>query len=150
METRGESVFAARNTIDGLLVTSGHSFFPYTSCGEGEDPGAHIDIFFGRKILAEEVQIFLRSDFPHDNYWQKGRLAFSDGTALPVTLQKTGLCQSVMLPKPIETEWVRLSDLKKDDADPSPFPTPQTYMALRFLPYYRHPGLLQAYYNSRN
>lgn len=54
--------------------------------------------------MAEEVQIFLRSDFPHDNYWQKGLLAFSDGTALPVTLQKTGLCQSVMLPKPIETE----------------------------------------------
>lgn len=122
VETRGESVFAARNTIDGLLITSGHGFFPYTSWGEGEDPDAHIDIFFGRKILAEEVQIFLRSDFPHDNYWQKGVLAFSDGTALPVTLQKTGLCQSIILPKPAETEWVRLSDLKKDTADPSPFP----------------------------
>lgn len=122
VETRGESVFAARNTIDGLLVTQGHGFFPYTSWGEGEDADAHIDIFFGRKILAEEVQIFLRSDFPHDNYWKEGLLTFSDGSSLPITLQKTGKCQSIFLPEPLETEWVRLSHLKKDPADPSPFP----------------------------
>lgn len=122
IETRGESVFAARNTIDGLLITSGHGFFPYTSWGEGEDADAHIDIFFGRKILAEEVQIFLRADFPHDNYWQEGLLSFSDGTLLPIKLQKTGICQSFLLPTPLETEWVRLSDLKKDSTDPSPFP----------------------------
>lgn len=122
IETRGESVFAARNTIDGLLITPGHGFFPYTSWGEGEDADAHIDIFFGRRVLAEEVQIFLRADFPHDNYWQKGLLTFSDGTLLPIELQKNGRCQSFPLPKPLETEWVRLSNLKKDSADPSPFP----------------------------
>lgn len=122
VETRGESVFAAHNTIDGLLVTQGHGFFPYTSWGEGEDADAHIDIFFGRKILAEEVQIFLRSDFPHDNYWKEGQLTFSDGSSQSIRLQKTGLCQAVVLQKPIETEWVRLSHLRKDAADPSPFP----------------------------
>lgn len=122
VETRGESVFAARNTIDGLLITQGHGFFPYTSWGEGEDADAHIDIYFGRKILAEEVHIFLRSDFPHDNYWQEGLLTFSDGSTLSVTLWKTGECQSIFLPKPLETEWVRLSHLKKDNTDPSPFP----------------------------
>lgn len=122
VETRGESVFAARNTIDGLLITSGHGFFPYTSWGEGEDADAHIDIFFGRKVLAEEVQIFLRSDFPHDNYWREGLLTFSDGSSLPISLQKTGACQSIPLLKAIETEWVRLSHLKKDPDDPSPFP----------------------------
>ena len=122
IETRGESVFAARNTIDGLLIAPGHGFWPYTSWGEGEDAGAHIDIFFGRKVLVDEIQIFLRADFPHDNYWQKALLTFSDETSLPVTLQKTGLCQSVMLPDPLKTEWVRLSDLKKDSSDPSPFP----------------------------
>ena len=122
IETRGESVFAARNTIDGLLIAPGHGFWPYTSWGEGEDAGAHIDIFFGRKVLADEVQIFLRADFPHDNYWQEALLTFSDGSTLPVTLQKTGLCQSIVLPKPLETEWVRLSNLKKDSSDPSPFP----------------------------
>lgn len=35
VETGGESVFAARNTIDGLLVTQGHGFFPYTSWERG-------------------------------------------------------------------------------------------------------------------
>ncbi len=122
IETRGESVFAARNTIDGLLIAPGHGFWPYTSWGEGEDAGAHIDIFFGRRVLAEEIQFFLRADFPHDNYWQEALLTFSDGSTYPVRLQKTGLCQSIVLPEPLETEWVRLSDLKKDISDPSPFP----------------------------
>ncbi len=122
VETRGESVFAGRNTIDGLLITSGHGFWPHTSWGEGEDPDAHITIWFGKTVSVDEVQIFLRSDFPHDNYWQSAALAFSDGYELPISLNKTGECQSFRLTESHQTEWVRLKDLRKDPTDPSPFP----------------------------
>lgn len=122
VETRGESVFAARNTIDGLIITSGHGFWPHTSWGEGEDSDAEIAIWFGRKVLAEEVQVFIRSDFPHDNYWQEALLCFSDGHEETIHLQKTGACQSFVLAEPRVTEWVKMKKFKKDENDPSPFP----------------------------
>lgn len=122
IETRGESVFAARNTIDGLLLTSGHGFWPYTSWGEGEDPDAEIVIWFGRDVLVDGVQVFLRSDFPHDNYWKEALLTFSDGYELPIRLEKTGGCQSFSLDQEHEVTWVKMRKFKKDENDPSPFP----------------------------
>ena len=122
VETRGESVFAARNTIDGLIITSGHGFWPHTSWGDGEDPNAEIMISFGRKVLAEEVQVFLRSDFPHDNYWQEAVLCFSDGYEETIHMEKTGACQSFMLKEPRVIEWVKMKNFRKDENDPSPFP----------------------------
>ncbi|HAG69387.1 MAG TPA: carbohydrate-binding protein [Lachnospiraceae bacterium] len=122
VETRGESVFAARNTIDGLFITPGHGFYPYTSWGCGMDPDAHIDIFFGREVLADEIHIFLRSDFPHDNHWVSGILSFSDESFMEIQFEKTGKCQVFRPKAPVRTEWVRLGALKKDPSDPSPFP----------------------------
>ena len=122
IETRGESVFAARNTIDGIFITPGHGYYPYTSWGCGQDADAHIDILFGRTVLAEEIHIFLRSDFPHDNHWVSGLLTFSDGTTKKIAFEKTGKCQIFKLDRPIATEWVRLGELRKDETDPSPFP----------------------------
>ena len=122
VETRGESVFAARNTIDGLIITPGHGFWPYTSWGEGEDSDAEIVIWFGRTVLAEEVQVFLRSDFPHDNYWKEALLCFSDGCEEVIHMEKTGACQSFVLSEPRKVEWVKMRKFKKDENDPSPFP----------------------------
>lgn len=121
VETRGEAVFAARNTIDGMTETAGHGIWPFTSWGEGEDPDARIRIDFGRMVQAEEVQIFLRADFPHDNYWKTAELEFSDGTSIPVFLEKTGDAQHVPLGD-IRTEWIVMKNLVKDEEDPSPFP----------------------------
>ena len=122
IETRGESVFAARNTIDGLLITPGHGFWPYTSWGDGEDPNAEITIWFGRKVAADEVQIFIRSDFPHDNHWTDAVIEFSDGWEMPIHLEKTGACQRFPLSEQHLTEWVKMKKLQKDPQDPSPFP----------------------------
>lgn len=122
VETRGESVFAARNTIDGLIITPGHGFWPYTSWGEGEDSDAEIVIWFGRKVQAEEVQVFIRSDFPHDNYWKEALLCFSDGSEQVIHLEKNGNCQSFLLEEPKVVEWVKMKKFKKDENDPSPFP----------------------------
>lgn len=122
VETRGESVFAARNTIDGLIISQGHGFWPYTSWGEGEDPNAEITIWFGRSVLADEIQIFLRSDFPHDNYWKEAVLTFSDCYGLPICLEKTGACQSFPFDREHEISWVKMQKFQRDPDDPSPFP----------------------------
>ena len=50
--------------IDGLIITPGHGFWPYTSWGEGEDSDAEIVIWFGRKVQAEEVQVFIKEFLP--------------------------------------------------------------------------------------
>lgn len=121
VETRGESVFAARNTIDGLMETNMHGEWPYTSWGEGEDPNAWIQIEFGREVEIDEVRIYLRSDFPHDNYWQEVTLELENSADIPVKLEKTGDMQRVLL-KPHRSSWIRMKNLKKDLNDPSPFP----------------------------
>ncbi|MBR2274835.1 MAG: hypothetical protein IJ873_02050 [Lachnospiraceae bacterium] len=121
VETRGEAIFAARNTIDGVLITPGHGFYPFTSWGNANDPASHIDLWFGRKVCVDEVHLFLRSDFPHDNYWKNATLSFDGGITKEITLEKTGNCQAIVLDTPIVTESVRLGSLVKDENEPSPF-----------------------------
>ena len=55
VETRGEAIFAARNTIDGVLITPGHGFYPFTSWGNANDPASHIDLWFGRKVYVGRI-----------------------------------------------------------------------------------------------
>ena len=121
VETRGEDIFAARNAIDGLIIPSGHGFWPYTSWGNGGDPDAHIDIHFGRKVLIEELGIFLRADFPHDTCWKSGVVSFEDGTERELEFEKTGNSQSFLLEEPVVSEWVSLGQLKRDETEPSSF-----------------------------
>lgn len=120
VETRGESVFAARNAIDGMLENTFHGEWPYTSWGINRDPNAQWRLDFGRPVLLDEAVFTLRADFPHDAWWEKASLHFSDGSTLVVQLQKTGGPQSVRFPQK-EVEWVTLDTLIKAE-DPSPFP----------------------------
>ena len=129
VETRGEAVFAARNTIDGMTETKGHGMWPFTSWGEGEDADAEIRIDFGRPVLVEEVQIFLRADFPHDNYWKEAELVFSGGKSKKLSLEKTGEAQKFGIEN-ILTEWVVMKNLKKDESDSSPFPALTQWVVL--------------------
>lgn len=120
-ETSGESVFAARNTIDGLKETNCHGIWPYTSWGDSEDPDAEIKIEFGREIIAEELRINLRSDYPHDNYWQQAELAFSDDSILPISMKKTG-CDQVFALNGRKTEFLKMRKLIRCRELKSPFP----------------------------
>lgn len=122
IETRGESVFAARNTIDGLLITPGHGFWPYTSWGEGEDPNAEIRIEFGRMVDADTVEVFIRSDFPHDNHWISAKIICSDGYEEIIRLEKRGTCQRFPFDKIHRVEWIKMCEFIRDSEDPSPFP----------------------------
>lgn len=120
VETRGESVFAARNAIDGIIANHYHGLWPFESWGINRQDDAEITIEFGRPIDCDQVILYTRSDFPHDNWWIGGTLTFSDGSQEFIELTKTDEAQCFKIIKKGVT-WVKLSDLIKAD-DPSPFP----------------------------
>lgn len=121
VETRGEAVFAARNAIDGFCGTKSHGEWPYESWGINRQDDAEITIDFGRPVDIDEVVLYTRADFPHDNWWVKGTLSFSDGTTEEITLdKKVQEPQSFAITRKGIT-WISLGSLIKAD-DPSPFP----------------------------
>lgn len=104
IETRGECVFASRNAIDGYYFNDSHGSFPYQSWGINRDPKAEFTIDFGREVKIDEVVLTLRADFPHDNYWEKVTLEFSDGSSLEAKLVKSAERQSIKFePKVVKT-----------------------------------------------
>lgn len=71
-------------------------------------------------MKADKIIVYLRADFPHDNWWTEGKVTFSDGTEMILPLEKGGHGQEFCF-EPKQIEWLTFSDLKKAD-DPSPFP----------------------------
>lgn len=120
VETRGESVFAARNAIDGVCENRSHGEWPYESWGINMRDDAEMTVDFGREVEADKIVLYTRSDFPHDNWWKQVALNFSDGTQLQWQLEKSCLPHCITF-APKRISWVRLSDLIKSE-DPSPFP----------------------------
>lgn len=120
VETRGESVFAAKNAIDGVRANLSHGQWPYQSWGINRQADAAMKVEFGRKIRTDKVTLYTRSDFPHDSWWVQATLRFSDGSELEFPLEKSSKGQVLNFPEK-ETEWVELCDLIKAE-DPSPFP----------------------------
>lgn len=120
VETRGESVFASRNAVDGLLANSFHGEWPYTSWGINRDPNAEFHLDFGREVFLSSVGIYLRADFPHDAWWTQGTLSFSDGSEMTLEFTKTGGEQRFQFAPRKVTSLVFHKLIKADD--PSPFP----------------------------
>ena len=120
VETRGEAVFAARNAIDGIFANSSHGEFPYQSWGINRDPNAALTLDFGREVLLDELRLTERADFPHDNYWVRATVTFSDGGRLEIPLVKSARPQSVTFP-PRRVRSLVLSELIQAEG-PSPFP----------------------------
>lgn len=120
VETRNEAVFAARNAIDGVFANWSHGEWPYQSWGINRDPKAELRLDFGRSVLADEIRLTLRADFPHDSWWEEVTVEFSDGSREMFHLKKTGAPQSFSM-KPRKIEWLVLMELKKAP-DQSPFP----------------------------
>jgi len=120
VETRGEAVFAARNAIYGEKANEDHGFWPYTSWGINRDPEAALTLDFGRPVSIDEFVFYLRADFPHDAWWEKASVTFSDGVTVSFALVKSGAAQSFRFAERT-VQWVRLHSLIKAD-DPSPFP----------------------------
>ncbi|KOY14239.1 hypothetical protein [Paenibacillus xylanivorans] len=120
VETRGESVFAARNAINGNSANDSHGEWPYESWGINQREDAAITINFGRKVSIDKVALTLRADFPHDNYWERVTLTFSDGSSEQASLIQTHKPQTIEI-QPRVVEWVTLCELIQS-SDPSPFP----------------------------
>ncbi len=120
VETRNESVFAARNTIDGRTENDCHGIWPYTSWGDNENMHAEIIIAFGRMVEINQINFLLRADFPHDNYWKKATLLFSDKSQYRLSFIKTKQVQSYQFSKK-RASWVKLKNLVCSE-EKSPFP----------------------------
>lgn len=120
IETRGESVFAARNAIDGIVASNGHGRWPWSSWGINRDPNAELTLDFGRPVTVDRVVFYTRADFPHDAWWTEGELSFSDGSRITAELRKKDGPQEIAFPERT-IESLKLSKLIKAD-DPSPFP----------------------------
>ena len=121
VETRGESVFAARNAINGNTTSAGHGPWPYESWGINRRDDAELRVDFGRLVRLDRLVITLRADFPHDNWWTRADLRFSDGSTFRPHFVKSGLSQIFDIP-PRTVARVTMSGMVKDESDPSPFP----------------------------
>lgn len=120
VETRGEAVFAARNAIDGVTVNSSHGEWPYESWGINRQDDAVMRIDFGRTVEVDQVVLYTRADFPHDNWWKKAVLTFSDGSTLDLDMKKSALPHIKDFEKK-QINWIEISQLIKSK-EPSPFP----------------------------
>ncbi|MCE5343466.1 MAG: carbohydrate-binding protein [Eubacteriales bacterium] len=128
VETRGESVFFARNVIDGLTIADGHGVWPYQSWGIGAREDVWLMLDFGRDVIADEAILYLRADFPHDAFWTQARLALSDGDTTTFALRRMDGPQTVEFG--LHTlRWIRLEGLVKSD-DPSAFPALRQLMVM--------------------
>ena len=121
VETRNESVFAARNVIDGLHYNTFHGEWPFESWGIGTWEDACCRLDFGRDVVVERMALTLRADFPHDAYWVCGHVVDSTGRDILFDLAKTGERQWIDLGDQ-RVRWLRLERMVKSD-DPSAFPS---------------------------
>lgn len=121
VETRGESVFAARNAINGGVANRSHGAWPYESWGINRDPDAELTLEFGRPVTIDKIVLTTRADFPHDNWWKSATVRFSDGTEKILEMEKSEQAH-VFDFSPRTVEWIKLGRLLKDETDPSPFP----------------------------
>lgn len=104
--------FFARNAIDGVFESAGHGSWPHESwsvCGQDD---AWIKVDFGEPVVADELRLYLRADYPHDTWWARLVVETSDGASIPTRLEKTGLRQAVDLEGHV-IEWLRLSGFER-------------------------------------
>ncbi len=120
VETRGEAVFAARNAIDGVKANLSHGNWPYESWGINRQDDAEMKLDFGRRVTIDQVVLYTRADFPHDNWWKQATIEFSDGSKEVLSMEKSSMPHIFSI-KERTIEWLVLKELIKAD-DPSPFP----------------------------
>jgi hypothetical protein len=114
-EWGNDPVFAARNAIDGGPQNNRHGGLPGQSWGpeKAEKPWWQVD--FGRVVEIDKVVVVLRADFPHDSYWRRATLVFSDGYREIINLEKKAEPQ-IFTFRVRRTSSLRLVDLVQDQS----------------------------------
>lgn len=120
VETRGEAIFAARNAIDGIIANTSHGRWPFGSWGINMQDDAEFTLAFGRPVDFDRIVLCTRADFPHDNWWVKATLSFSDGSSEEIHMEKSSKPHVFSIVRKKIT-WLKLEKLIKSD-EPSPFP----------------------------
>jgi len=120
VETRGESVFAARNAIDGVIANTYHGIWPFESWGINQQEDAQLTLDFGREVDFDKIILITRADFPHDNWWKRATLEFSDGTSEIIKMEKRTKPHEFSIKKK-NIRYIKLKHLIKSN-DPSLFP----------------------------
>lgn len=120
IETRDDTVFFARNAIDGMLANDNHGSFPYQSWGINKQEDAQLTIDFGRKVLVDKIVLVLRADYPHDSFWSNVTIDL-DGENFVLNTSEQKERQLFTIP-PIKTTTVTMKKLIKNQ-DNSSFPT---------------------------
>lgn len=120
VETRGESVFAAQNAIDGVTANTYHGEWPYESWGINRQDDAKIRIDFGRDVRVDRILLYTRADFPHDNWWTQVSFTCSDGSSMELHMEKSERPHELLFEEKV-ISWIEMHDMIKAD-DPSPFP----------------------------
>lgn len=120
VETRDDSVFFAKNAIDGKYGNQSHGSYPFASWGINQQADAALTVVFGRNVVIDCVRLLFRGDYPHDSYWTKGTLVFSDGEELVLQTTNAMAFQEFRFPKK-ETSRITYGQLQKA-GDDSPFP----------------------------
>ncbi len=127
VETRGESVFCARNVIDGLTIAAGHGIWPYESWGIGARQDAYLTVDFGREVELDRVVLYLRADFPHDAWWVSSVIETDGGARFAFPLRGVDGPQEIVLGG-VRARTLTLKELVKCDM-PSAFPSLRQLMA---------------------
>lgn len=127
VETRNESVFCARNVIDGLTIAAGHGIWPYESWGIGTRQDAYLTVDFGREVELDRVVLYLRADFPHDAWWISGVIETDGGARFAFPLEGMDGPQTIELGG-VRARTLTLKELVKCDM-PSAFPSLRQLMA---------------------
>ena len=112
-EYRDMPAFAARNAINGRTANQGHGH-AFPSWGPDKQKGLWWKVDFGRLVETDKIVLYIRADFPHDDFWHSASIEFSDGISESITLQKTDAPQVFEFDKRVAS-WLRLTDLKETE-----------------------------------
>ena len=66
----------------------------------------------GREIKTDRIILHTRADFPHDNWWVKATVEFSDGSSMVLDLEKTDVSQEFSFEEKT-ISWLVLKELIK-------------------------------------
>ena len=118
-DCRNSAEFMGRNAIDGFYANNGHGTYPNQSWGpelQKDDPfeKQYMQVDFGREVYADQVQIHIRADFPHDTYYTSATLEFSDGSTEEIKMIKTDEAQIFDF-EPRMTSYVKIKNLRVVD-----------------------------------